>query len=117
MKEKFQKFKSLVKYNWVTFCSTIMMARVGIIPSFAGNVSAKAMVGNMIGIVCSIFSYIGMLLLVWGIGQLVLAFKNEDADSKSRAMMLIVASIVLMSVRAIVGTLGLDITIGEGLTT
>ena len=42
------------------------------------------------------------MLLAWGIGQLVLAFKNEDADSKSRAMLVIMAAILLTLVGAIV---------------
>lgn len=63
---------------------------------------ASNLVGNLLGYVFGIFFFIGVLLLAWGIGQLVLAFKNEDGDSKSRAIMLIIASIVLMSVGGIV---------------
>lgn len=62
---------------------------------------ADDMMGTLIGYVCKIFFYIGALLMVWGIGQLVLAFKNEDADSKSRAMMVLVCAILLMSVGGI----------------
>lgn len=51
----------------------------------AGGASAKTLVQNLLGYVFAIFKYIGWLLLAWGVGQLVLAFKNEDADSKSRA--------------------------------
>ena len=69
----------------------------------AGNI-----VNNLLGYIFGIFRYIGIMLLAWGIGQLVLAFKNEDGDSKSRAIMLILASIVLMSVGTIMGGLGIQ---------
>ena len=118
MKSKFQNLTQRIKRCYLSACTTIALIHAGIIPTFAGPtaVNPDEMVGNLIGIVCSIFTYIGILLLVWGIGQLVLAFKNEDADSKSRAMMLLIASVVLMSVRTIITNLGLGITIGPGLS-
>jgi hypothetical protein len=46
--------------------------------------------------------------------MLVLAFKNEDADSKSRAMMMAVVSIVLISIKTILNSVmsgtGVNIT-------
>lgn len=75
-----------------------------------GGTSAKTLVTNMLGYVFAIFKYIGWLLLAWGIGQLVLAFKNEDADSKSRAMMLIVVAIILTVIGTIFNGLGLGVT-------
>lgn len=67
----------------------------------AGGASAKTLVQNLLSYVFAIFKYIGWLLLAWGVGQLVLAFKNEDADSKSRAMMLIVVAIILTALTTI----------------
>lgn len=65
------------------------------------EVDINGMFTTLIGTVCQIFFYIGAILLVWSIGQLVLAFKNEDADSKSRAIMVLVCSLLLMSVKTI----------------
>lgn len=79
--------------------STTAAALVG--TSFAAAGSAQTLVQNLLGYVFAIFKYIGWLLLAWGVGQLVLAFKNEDADSKSRAMMLIVVAIILTSIGTI----------------
>ena len=49
-------------------------------------------------------------LLVWAIGQLVLAFKNEDADSKSRAVMVLAVAILLMSVKQIYESVTSDLS-------
>ncbi len=75
------------------------------------NADGKAgtIVSNLLGYVFGIFFYIGIMLLAWGIGQLVLAFKNEDGDSKSRAIMLIIASIILMGISQIFNGLGLGV--------
>lgn len=75
------------------------------LPVFADQ--ASTLVGTLIDIVCKIFMYIGILLSVWSVGMLVLAFKNEDADSKSRAMMLLVVSCVLIGIKALVDGLHL----------
>ena len=71
---------------------------------------------NLIAIVCDIFRMIGAVLLVWAIGQLVMAFRNEDADSKSRAMMVLVCAILLISVKTVYQALtGTEVT-GTGIT-
>ena len=43
-------------------------------------------------------SLIGIVLLAWGIVMFVLAIKSEDAESKSRAVLLMVAAIVLVCI-------------------
>lgn len=59
------------------------------------------MFSSILGAVFQIFFYVGALLLAWSIGQLILAFKNEDADSKSRAVLVIVVSCLLLSSKQI----------------
>ena len=59
----------------------------------------EAIVTQLLGVILQVFFYIGILLLAWGVGMLVLAFKNEDADSKSRAMMLLVVAIALIGLK------------------
>lgn len=65
-------------------------------PSVSGGVAV------LLGYVLKIFQYIGALLLVWAIAQLVLAFKNEDADSKSRAMMMLLVAVILCCLKPVV---------------
>lgn len=73
------------------------------------EVDPETVVGGLVGYIWTIFRWIGVLLLAWSIGMLVLAFKNEDADSKSRSMMLLVVSILLMSVGTIFNELDLGL--------
>ncbi len=92
--------KIAVAATAVTIASTVSV--------FAGT--ATKVIQGLLGYIFGIFFWIGIVLLAWGIGQLVLAFKNEDGDSKSRAIMLIVAAIVLMSIWTIFNGLGLGVT-------
>lgn len=61
------------------------------------NVSANKLIGEVVEIITSIALWIGVILLVWSVVMLILALKNEDADSKSRAIMLIAVSVALVA--------------------
>ena len=60
--------------------------------------TVKGVVGNMADIIGFIFQAVGVILAVYSVGQLILAFKNEDADSKSRASTQLVVAIALIAV-------------------
>ena len=73
----------------------------GIMTAFADENEALSSVFEKIkGLVGTIFRWIGYMLLLWGVAQLILAFKNEDADSKSRAMLLIGVGAALTAIEA-----------------
>lgn len=75
----------------LTFPSTAYAA--GMIDD--GGVSNK-IIKQIVNVITTMAVFIGIVLLAWSVLMLMLAFKNEDADSKSRAIMLIVVSIMLI---------------------
>ena len=72
----------------------------------------KSVLDQMIGIVGTVFQAVGVILSIYAVGQLVLAFKNEDANSKSSASTLLVVGIALIAIPAIIDGLGLVDRIG-----
>lgn len=86
-----------------------------------GGTPATTILSKFLGYVVDMFICVGILLGVWSIAQLALSFKNEDADSKSRAMMMLVVSIILMAIKPlaqmIITASGAHITIGTGFLT
>ena len=108
------KTKAMVAAGTVT---TTAMALMPMVFATDAAVDPKGLIGRVLGVICDLFLCIGILLLAWSAGMLFLAFKNEDADSKSRAMMMMVVSVVLIGFKAILnGVLGTvaGIKIGEG---
>ena len=84
-------------------------------PAFAANnyvSTLRTIMNNMVTIVGVIFQAVGAILSIYAVGQLILAFKNEDANSKSSASTLLVVGIVLIAVPGIINTLGLVNMIG-----
>ncbi len=79
-------------------------ASVAMVPTaFAApttSTTGNAVVNAILDVIETMAFYIGIILLVWSVVMLVLALKNEDADSKSRAIMLIAVSIALIGIGA-----------------
>lgn len=113
MTEKMTSFLSRTKYNAKYLAAagatgTLMAGSA--LPVFAlqtnkknvTDATAEGIVSKIVDMVAMIARYIGIVLLAWGVVQLVLAFKNEDADSKSRAMMLIIVSVALIAVKTFI---------------
>ena len=89
------------KLKKVALCASVLsVCGIAIPTAFADESTTDKIVGSIIDVIVDIFKYIGIILLVWSVGMLVLAFKNEDADSKSRAIMLLVVSLVLIGIGA-----------------
>lgn len=105
------KFSDKVKEYKTKIYLAMALAPASSLPVFAtGGLQEgkmKDIVQNMLNIIYMMAKYIGILLATWGCVQLILAFKNEDADSKSRAMMLLVCSVALISAESIISSIGL----------
>ena len=74
---------------------------------YADDPSLSSVMGNVQKLYMPYLNPLALCWLFGGIGQLVLAFKNEDSDSKSRAIMSIVAGIALYAFPTIAGALHL----------
>jgi hypothetical protein len=67
----------------------------------------KSITASICDVIATIFQAVGVLMAVYGVGQMVLSFKNEDADSKSKASLLLVCSLALISIPTIIKALDL----------
>jgi hypothetical protein len=80
-------------------------AAVTMVPTaFAASLDATSakIVKAILDLVQTLGLTIGIILLAWSVVMLILAFKNEDADSKSRAIMLLVVSIALIGIGGLI---------------
>lgn len=103
-----KKVKSFVqnpgKKGKVAVAMSVMLVMTALFSLFvfaadASDGGMSDIINALLDVILKIFFYIGILLLAWSVGMLVLAFKNEDADSKSRSMMLLVVSIALIGLK------------------
>ena len=54
-------------------------------PAQAADDALTKVAGDLLDILGRIFKAVGVFISAYSVGQLILAMKNEDADSKSRA--------------------------------
>lgn len=101
-KENVNQLKSrAMEKAYPILCSTgVLVSGLSANVCFADTKSANDIMKGIGEKIYEIFKYIGFVLALWGIGQLILAFKNEDADSKSRAIMCIVSGVILFALKS-----------------
>lgn len=79
-----------------TLCTTIK-----------SNIDMDTLFGNMANIIIKIAFYVGAIVAISGIFQLVLAYKDDNSDSQTRAVRLIVVGAVLIGFRTILQIAGI----------
>ena len=89
------KQKNSIK-RWGYPMAIVLVLALTTVFAFAATPSATNILGKILDTIFTLASYIGVLLLAWGGVMLFLAIRNEDADSKSRAIMLLVVAIALI---------------------
>lgn len=108
LKDFFKKSTSKVttafKKGSALVTSGMCAANCALVKTFADDTDATmdSLMTQILNIIFKIFRYVGILLLVWSIIQIVLGFKNEDADSKQKGMVLAIISIVLITISFVV---------------
>ena len=70
------------------------------------NTSIKSIMGSVIGVIITVAQYLGLLLAIWGLVMFGLAMKNEDAESKNKALMAVIAGVVLISIKFVLQAVG-----------
>lgn len=73
----------------------------------AGDTSVDSLIGTIVGIILTMFRYVGIVLLVWGVAQFVMAMKRSDSESKGDAIQTIIAAIFLIGLKTVVTSLGI----------
>ncbi|MCI9545800.1 MAG: DUF2460 domain-containing protein [Lachnospiraceae bacterium] len=76
-------------------------------PTFATATDPDALVKSIITIVLKMARYIGMVLVVTGVFQLVMAYKDDNADSKTRGIQLAICGVILIGLEAVLTAAGI----------
>ena len=88
-----KKTKTQLAIAAVVICLLVVATTIF---SLAANPTPEGIIKELLKVIFDIAKWIGILLLAWGAITLVLAIRNEDADSKSRAVLFLVVAIVLI---------------------
>lgn len=104
------KIKEMKKNFKNSFAYALLFAPVILENAYADDdIKLNTLMPKVFKQVTDMAMWIGAFLLLWGLVQFGLALRNEDSDSKSRSIMVIVAAIVLMGIKTIFNTVAPDI--------
>jgi hypothetical protein len=70
------------------------------------DASLGDVMGSVVGFMLDALRSVGVAFLAWGIFQFFNALKDENADSKSKAIMVIVAGVGMCLVKSVLKILG-----------
>jgi uncharacterized membrane protein YedE/YeeE len=112
------KKEMFCRYGLLALVLTVFVAfaaSVGILPVLAedGDV-LKEVVNIVIDIIGNAALYIGIIIILWGAFQIILAFRREDSEAISKQITTIVVGGVLVGFGALAGQLYKAVT-GEEL--
>ena len=121
-----QKTKAKIANNasklyWGVATSSTGMALLSPISTFAtatkkdagikevSMTSTDGTMGNLAGIVMNMFKYMGFFLAIWGLGQFIMAWRNDDSDSKVRSIGILLVGLLLYNLKTIFTLLGISL--------
>jgi len=104
MHNAIEKVRTKGKKLWLSaslFAMTLAMTTTFCAPS------TDQVMNGVIEIIFEVAKYVGIVLAVSGIFQLILAYKDDNADGQSRAVRLVVVALVLLGLKTLVELTGL----------
>lgn len=71
------------------------------------NANAADIMGKVVGLIFSIFQLVGLLLSVWGLSQIIMGFKDDNPDSKTKGVTFMLVGVLLMCLQALAKSIDL----------
>ena len=71
------------------------------------NANATEIIGKAGGLIFSIFQLVGLVLAIFGFVQLIMGFKDDNPDSKTKGITLLIVGILLMCLQTLARSINL----------
>lgn len=76
-----------------------LTVQTGVLPAFAAtqNDTLNAVMQQVVDLVTTASLYIGIVIVIWGIFQVIMAFRREDSEAISKQFMTIAVGAILVT--------------------
>ena len=78
----------------------------GILPVFATDAVA-GLIDELMKVITSAATYVGMIIIAWGAFQMIMAFRREDSEGISKQVITVVVGGLLLGLGTLLGNLGI----------
>ena len=93
--------------NRAMICTLMFMLMMLPMATFCTDANVSKVLSGVVNIIFTVARYVGIVLGISGIFQLILAYKDDNADGQSRAVRLVVVALVLIGLKTLVNVTGL----------
>lgn len=108
VKSKWKAMENTMRCLMVFQMLICLSGQISVPAATGAAAEAQALVTGLVNVMLSIFKYVGMALITWGVIQFLLAIKKSDAESKSEAVTTAVVGIALYCLNILIGNMGID---------
>lgn len=74
--------------------------------TITGGGDAATMMGKIIGILLTITRFVGVALVVYGVYEIVMSFMQQQAEAKTKGIIMALAGIVMTALKSILKSIG-----------
>lgn len=71
-----------------------------------GNADPATMMGDIIGVILTIMRYAGVVLVIYGIYEIIMSIMNNQPEAKTKGIFMAMAGVVLIALKSILQGLG-----------
>ena len=100
-------FAEAAFYRSITCSAFELAGEIGIKEDGTAGKNPGETIGWIIGLILKIGQYFGAAVMLWGIVQFAMSLKNDEPESKQKATMIIVAGVVLLTLRSLLVGVGI----------
>ena len=105
---KSERTQRVVFTSFVTTLFLMLMTCAGIMPAFAMQINMNG-VNNIMQLVVTIVGtaakFVGAAISLWGIFQIIMAFRREDSEGISKQIVSVIVGAILIAFGASAGTI------------
>lgn len=108
-----QKTSNVFRKVWTGMCAVFAGLMAYAAPAYADpvkvetNLTTEGVVGGIVGFIVDVAKWIGIVVVVSGIFMFIFAYKDDNAESQSRAIRFAVIGALMIGLELILKTAGL----------
>lgn len=118
-----KKIMTAIKNSWKRFSLGIMMGQAtalamvsgnaaladdfGSVSVTADNVSIDGTMGKVVGLALTVFRWVGVVLLCFGVYEIVMSFMQNQPEAKTKGVIMCICGIVMIAMKSVLVGLGI----------
>lgn len=102
---KAKRFMLIAMVMMMAMAMTVAPALSIVSANVVNNTTMQSLLNTVVTLVSTAAAYVGVVIIIWGVFQMILAFRREDSEGISKQITTVVVGGVLIGFKALANTL------------